>query len=189
MPSDEKPSKQSTLDNLAYHFDIQKTRGKDKPNKAILIEAINYDTKENELDLKVAFRLIPKESFSKIVLDMFFQDCLLKSVLLSIPQSLILSDRLEYPIALDMTGMREGDYAVRVEIYELWDAKEKINFNSEEKLIHYVPKSRQELFVEIPTIKSVPGADLTVLSAKTKELLSELDQNLKRESENRKDYW
>jgi len=61
-----KRSKQSTLDNLAYHFDIQKTKGKDKPKKTIIINGIEHVIKENELDLRIGFSLLPsKTSFSR----------------------------------------------------------------------------------------------------------------------------
>lgn len=183
-------TKQSTLDNLAYHFDIQKTKGKDKPQKTIVINAIEHATKENYLDLKIGFNLLPsKTSFSKIIIDMYFQDNLLNSTSLNIPESTLLTDSFEHSLVLDMSGIREGDYVIRAELYELWDTAEKLNFTTEEIIIHYTPVTREERLVKIPTVKSVAGTDLAVVSSSAKKILSEVEQNLKKESESKKDYW
>ncbi len=132
--------KQPKIDSLAYQFDIQKSINKEKPKKTIVITGITHIPKENELGIKIWFDLLPsKASFSKITLDIYFQDHLLKSTTLGIPQSLLLNDSFEHSLVLDMRGIREGDYIIRVEIYELWDANEKLNFTSEERIIHYVP--------------------------------------------------
>jgi len=185
-----KRSKQSTLDNLAYHFDIQKTKGKDKPKKTIIINGIEHVIKENELDLRIGFSLLPsKTSFSKIIIDLYFQNNLLNSTSLSIPESLLLNDSFEHSLVLDMSGIREGDYVIRAELYELWNTTEKLNFTAEEVIVHYVPITREERLVKIPTIKSVAGADLAIVSPSAKEIFSEIEQNLKKESESKKDYW
>ncbi len=185
-----KRSKQSTLDNLAYHFDIQKTKGKDKPKKTIIINGIEHVTKENELDLRIGFSLLPsKTSFSKIIIDLYFQDNLVNSTSLSIPESLLLNDSFEHSLVLEMSGIREGDYVIRAELYELWDTTEKLNFTAEEVIVHYTPITREERLVKIPTVKSVAGADLAIVSPSAKEIFSGIEQNLKKESESKKDYW
>jgi hypothetical protein len=43
--------------------------------------------------------------------------------------------------------------------------------------------------VKIPTVKSVAGTDLAVVSSSAKKILSDVEQNLKKESESKKDYW
>lgn len=185
-----KRSKQSTLDNLAYHFDIQKTKGKDKPKKTIIINGIEHVIKENELDLRIGFSLLPsKTSFSKIIIDLYFQNNLLNSTSLSIPESLLLNDSFEHSLVLEMSGIREGDYVIRAELYELWDTTEKLNFTAEEVIVHYTPITREERLVKIPTVKSVAGADLAIVSPSAKEIFSGIEQNLKKESESKKDYW
>ena len=187
---DFKVFKQSTLDNLAYHFDIQKTKGKDKTKKKLIVNGIDHATKENELDLRVGFSLLPsKDAFSKINIDLYFQDSFLNSTTLSIPQSLLLTDSFEHSIVLDMTGIREGDYIIRVELYELWNTNEKLNYTSEELILHYTPVTREERLVKIPTVKSIAGTDLAILSSTAKEIYSEIDKDLKKESESRRDHW
>jgi hypothetical protein len=88
-----------------------------------------------------------------------------------------------------MKGIREGDYIIRVEIYELWDANEKLNFTSEERIIHYVPISREERLVKIPTVKSVADFDLAVVSSAAKGIFGELNDDLRRETESKRDQW
>jgi len=181
--------KQSTIDSLAYQFDIQKSNT-EKPQKTIVITGINHVPKENELGVKIWFNLLPsKASFSKIILDLYFQDHLLNSATLAIPQSLLLNDSFEHSLVLDMSGIREGDYVIRVEIYELWDANEKLNFTSKEGIIHYVPMTREERLVKIPTVKSVADTDLAVVSTAAKGILSEINDDLRRESESKRDQW
>jgi hypothetical protein len=183
-------SKQSTLDILAYHFDIQKSKGKDKPKKTIIINGIEHAAKENYLDLKIGFSLLPsKTSFSKIIVDLYFQDNLLNSTSLSIPESLLLNDSFEHSLVLDMSGIREGDYVIRAELYELWETAEKLNFTSDEIIVHYTPITREERLVKIPTVKSVAGTDLVIVSSSTKKILSDIEQDLKKESDSKKDYW
>ena len=186
----QKHFKQPTIDSLAYQFDIQKSTNKEKPKKTIVITAITHDSKENELGVKIWFDLLPsKASFSKIIIDLFFQDHLLNSATLSIPQSLLLNNSFEHSLVLDMSGIREGDYIIRIEIYELWDTNEKLNFTSEERIIHYVPVSREERLVKIPTIKSVANNDLAIVSSATKGIFSEINDDLRRESESKRDHW
>jgi len=90
---DVKRSTQSTLEDLSFQFNINRTKETIKPTKAILINRIADTTKEDELALKVEFSLLPsKASFSKINLDLFFQEHLLNSTTISIPQSTLLND-------------------------------------------------------------------------------------------------
>ena len=85
---DVKQAKQSTLEDLSFQFNIERTKEAIKPTKAIVINRISDTTKEDELALKVEFSLLPsKASFSKINLDLYFQEHLLNSTTLIIPQS------------------------------------------------------------------------------------------------------
>jgi hypothetical protein len=84
-----------------------------KPTKAIVINRIADETKEDELTLKVEFSLLPSpSSFSKVNLDLFFLEDLLKSIPLHILQSAMLDDNLEYLLALDMKGIAEGSLLI-----------------------------------------------------------------------------
>ena len=63
-----------------------------------------------------------------------------------------------------MKGIAEGNYLIRVEMYEPWSSGEKLNFTSKEIAVQYVPQTRADRLVKIPTVKSVAGTDLTVVS-------------------------
>src|SRR5664279_2790821 len=118
---DVKQAKQSTLDNLSYQFNTTRSKETIKPTKAIVINKISDSTKEDELALKVEFSLLPsKKLFSKVNLDLFFQEHLLSSTTISIPQSTLLNDTSEFSLVLDMRGIVVGEYLFRVEMYELW---------------------------------------------------------------------
>lgn len=103
--------KQSTLDDLSFQFNISKTKEKIKPTKAIIINNIANSIKEDELALEVEFSLLPsKASFSKIKLDLYFQEQLINSTTLRIPQSSLVNDSLDFPQVLDMKGIAAGNY-------------------------------------------------------------------------------
>ena len=183
-------AKQSTLDDLSFQFNV--ARGKDavKSSKAIIINHIRDTTKEDELELKVEFSLLPsKASFSKINLDLYFQENLLKSTPLHITPSVLLGDSLEYPLPLDMRGIVEDNYLIRVEMYEPWSSGEKLNFTSKEITVQYVPKTRAERLVKIPTVKSVAGEGLTVVSSIAKNIYRDMEEDLKKESVSKRDEW
>ena len=169
------------LDDLSFQFNTQRAKEAIKPSKAIVINRISDVTKEDELELKVEFSLLPsRASFSKVNLDLYFQETLLKSASLIIPQSQLLNDNLEFPQVLDMKGIAAGEYPIRVEMYEPWSSGEKLNFTSKEVTVHYVPQTRAERLVKIPTVKSVAGADLTVVSSDAKDIYREIEQDQKR---------
>jgi hypothetical protein len=182
--------KQSSIDDIIYQFDVQKSKGQLKPTKAILINNIATLTKEDELALKIGFSLLPSVSyFSKIKLDLYFQEHLLNSAVLGIPQSVLLKDNLEFPQILDMTGVAAGDYVVRVEMYEPWSSGEKLNFTSKEILVQYTPQTRADRLVKIPTVKSTAGSDLLVISSTAQDIYDEIDESQRKESINKRDQW
>jgi hypothetical protein len=190
MKANVSQSKQSTLEDLSFQFDIEKTKEKVSQRKAIVINNIADTTKEDELELKVEFSLLPsKASFSKINLDLYFQEHLLNSTTIGIPQSTLLNDTSEFPLILDMKGIVAGEYMFRVEMYEPWSTSEKLNFTSKEIAIQYVPKTREERLVKIPTVKSVAGSDLTVVSSSAKNIFREIEQDQKQESISKRDEW
>jgi hypothetical protein len=187
---DVKQAKQSTLEDLSFQFNIERTKEAIRPTKAIVINKISETTKEDELALKVEFSLLPaKKLFSKINLDLFFQEHLLKSTTISIPQSTLLNDTSEFPLVLDMRGIVAGEYLFRVEMYEPWSSGEKLNFTSKEISVQYLPKTREERLVKIPTVKSVAGSDLTVVSSAAKNIYQEIEQDQKQESISKRDEW
>jgi hypothetical protein len=187
---DVKQAKQSTLEDLSFQFNIERTREAMKPTKAIVINNISDTTKEDELALKVEFSLLPsKFSFSKINLDLFFQEHLLNSTTISIPQSILLNDTSEFPLILDMKGIVAGEYLIRVEMYEPWSSGEKLNFSFKEIAVQYVPQTREVRLVKTPTVKSVAGSDLTVVSSSAKNIFREIEQDQKQDAISRRDEW
>jgi hypothetical protein len=168
IAADVKQAKQSTLEDLSFQFNIDRKKESCKPAKAIVINKISDTTKEEELALKVDFSLLPsKTSFSRINLDLFFQEHLLNSATISIPQSNLLNDTSEFPLILDMKGIAAGEYQIRLEMYELWSSGEKLYFTFKEITVEYVPQTRAERLVKIPTVKSVAGTDLNRARSKT----------------------
>lgn len=185
-----KQSKQSTLDNINYQFNIPKPTMTGGPTKAIVINAIINTIKEDELVLNVDFTLLPsKASFSRINVDLYFQEQLLNSTTLGIPQSTLLNDQFDYPVALDMRGIKAGNYLIRVEMYELWSTDEKLNFTVKSIVIDYVPQTREARLVKIPTVKSVAGSNLTVVSSGARDIFRDLQQESKKEVESKRDEW
>ncbi len=187
---DVKQKKQATLEDLSFQFNINRKKEASKPAKAIVINRITETTKEDELALKVEFSLLPsKTSFSKINMDLFFQEHLLNSTTISIPQSTLLNDTSEFPLILDMKGIVAGEYSIRVEMYEPWSSGEKLNFAFKEITIQYVPQTREDRLVKIPTVKSVAGNDLTVVSSSAKNIYREIEQDQKQEAISKRDEW
>ena len=185
-----KKSKQSTLDDISFQFNIQKPTRANKPSKAIVINDIAFAVKGDELTLKIDFTLLPSQtSFSKINLDLYFEDQLLNSATLSIPQSALLNDNLDFPMVLDMRRIGAGNYLIRVEMYELWSSDEKLNFTSKEIVVDYIPQTRESRLVKMPTVKSVEGSSLTIVSSSAKDIYRELEQDLKKESRSKRDDW
>ncbi|MCW3995265.1 MAG: hypothetical protein NWE98_03835 [Candidatus Bathyarchaeota archaeon] len=58
-----------------------------------------------------------------------------------------------------------------------------------EATVDYVPKTRQERLVRVPTVRGVAGADLAVASEVQREIYSELEEALKKEQSSRRDQW
>jgi hypothetical protein len=164
MKVDVEQAKQSTLDNLSFQLNTTRSKEAVTPTKSIVINRICDATKEDELLLKVEFSFLPsKASFSKVNLDLYFQEYLLNSTTISIPQSALLNDTSEFPLILDMKGIVANEYLFRVEMYEPWSSGEKLNFTSKEIAVQYVPQNRTDRLVKIPIVKSVAGTDLTVV--------------------------
>ena len=190
MKAEISQSKQSTLDDLSFQFNIERDKESIRPTKAIIINQIANKIEEDELVLKVEFALLPSNTaFSKINLELYFEDQLINSTPICIPQSNLLGDSLEFPLVIDMRGIVAGSYLVRVEMYELWDSDEKLCFSTKEIVVDYVPQSRVSRLVKVPTVKSVEGTGLIVVSSSAKDIYREIDKDLKQESVSKRDEW
>ena len=190
MKAEVKQAKQSTLEDLSFQFNIKRSKEATAPTKAIVINRIVDETREDELTLKIEFTLLPsKASFSKINIDLYFHEQLLNSTPMCIPQSSLLNDSFEYSLILDMKGIAAGSYLFEVEMYELWSSGEKLNFTAKEVVVQYVPQTRESRLVKIPTVKSDASAGLTVVSSAAKTIYHEIEKDLKKESMTKRDEW
>jgi hypothetical protein len=178
------------LDDLSFQFNIQKPNLENKTAKEIVVSNISDVINEDELALNIEFTLLPsKLAFSKINLDIYFENQLLKSIILGIPQSSLLNDIFDFPIVLDMRGISAAKYLVRVEMFELWPSGEKLCFTSKEIIVEYVPKTKQSRLVKIPIVKSVAGSNLSVVSSSEKSVYLDIENDLKKESQSKRDQW
>ena len=66
---------------------------------------------------------------------------------------------------------------------------EKLNFTSKEIAVQYVPQTIEERLVKIPTVKSIAGTDLTIVSSSAKNLYREIEQDQKQEEISKRDDW
>jgi hypothetical protein len=161
-----------------------------RPKKQIAIRAIGFVTKEDELALRIEFSLFPaKKLFSKIKADMFFDRQKLRSVSIIIPQSPLARNDFELTPVLDMKGITAGSHVIKVEMYELWDSREKFTCASKEVKIEYVPLRREDKLIKLPTVKSIAGSDLVFVSESEKDIYREIDENIKKEAISKRDNW
>jgi hypothetical protein len=88
---------------------------------------------------------------------------------------------------LDMTGISEGQHALRVDMCELWGSDEKLKCTSKEVAFEYVSVKREDRLVKVPIVKSIAGADLAIVSESEKNIYREIEENIKEESISRRD--
>ncbi len=191
MQTDIKYSKQTTLGSLPEN---QKT----EPPKAIMkkiekhieIMAISASIVEEELTLKVGFRLVPSRTFfSTVTSDLYFDGEKIDYLRLRILQGALAADESEFSIVLNMTGIVAGKHILRAEMYELWDSGEKLSWASKEEAIDYVPVKREDRLIRVPIIKSTAGSGLDIVTDAEKRIYREIDEQMKQESEGRRDHW
>ena len=184
-------SKQTTLDNLPEAPKNESIETfVNNPKKQIVITEIGFVTKENELALRIEFGLFPsKKFFSKMRADLFFDGQKLRSVSIMIPQSPLARDDFKLNPVLDMKGITAGSHVIRVEMFELWDSGEKFTCASKEVWIDYVPLRREDRLIKVPTVKSVAGKDLVVVSESEKNIYREIDENIRKEAVSKRGHW
>jgi len=184
-------SEQTTLDSLPEAPKIEPVVTiVNKLKKQIVITDIGFVTKEDELALRIEFGLFPsKKLFSKIRADLFFDRQKLRSVSIMIPQSPLARDDFELTPVFDMKGMTAGSHILRVEMYEFWDSGEKFTYTSKEVRIKYVPLRREDKLIKVPTVKSVAGNDLVVVSESEKDIYREINENMRKEAVSKRDNW
>jgi hypothetical protein len=191
MSKKPKLPKQLTLDNLPS---VSKEKPIEMPTpihvKRIIITQIDTLTKEDELELKVSFTLVPsKDSFSKVKLDLWFDNQRIKSFSIMIPQSPLAKNEFELTPVLDMKGIPAGNHGIKLEMYELWSSGEKLLQTSKEVTVDYVPLTRESRLVKVPSVKSVVGADLAVVSESEQDLYRDIEKTTKKEQLSKRDDW
>ena len=190
-PKSFKPFKQLTLDSLP---NPPKKEPAEAPSstqkKQIIITEIAAVTKEDELALKIGFKLLPsKTAFSKLKSNLWFDDQQISSVSISIPQSPLATDAFEINPVLDMKGITAGPHSIKVEMYELWSTGERLSQTAKEVVVDYVPQTRESKLVKVPIVKRVAGADLAVVSESEKAIYREIEQIEKKELISKRDEW
>jgi hypothetical protein len=187
--SDIKYSKQTTLENIA-ETPKPATPAISEQKKQIEILDVGTHFQEDVLVLKIAFKLLPsRTAFSHVTSDLYFDEQKIESLIFSILQGALATDELEYSSTVYLAGISEGQHAIRLEMYELWSTGEKLNKASKETIIQYVPVKREDRFIRIPIVKSVPGAGLAVESSSEKELHEQIEGELRRDSFELRDHW
>lgn len=158
------------------------------PKKEIIITQIEATTEIDELTLKIIFKLLPSiRAFSKVRADLFFDNLHVSSALIRVIQGPLATDESEYRWVLDMKGLPAGTHCLMVEMYELWSSDEKLNQTCRELKVDYVPQNRQSRLVRVPTVKSVAGVDLAVLSKQQETVYSDIERTAKKEQLSRRD--
>ncbi len=191
MREDVKYSKQATLSDKPETRKVQPAKpAAPKPPKKIEITDVNTSLREDELVLKIAFRLLPsRTAFSKLTADLYFDDQKIESLRLRVLQGPLATDDSEFSSVLDMTGIAQGQHNLRVEIYELWSSGERLTSASKEVAIDYIPVRREDRLIKVPIIKSVAGADLAIVTDSEKNIYREIEKDMKEESDSRRDHW
>ncbi len=88
-----------------------------------------------------------------------------------------------------MVGITPGEHVFRVEMYELWSSEEKLTAASKEVTIDYVPMRREDRLIAVPIMKRAVGADLEIVSDSEKASYREIEKEMKRDSESKRNHW
>jgi hypothetical protein len=191
LHADAKHSKQATLDTPSEPHRTRPAKAAvPEQKKQIEITEISTTTREDGLVLKIGFRLSPsRTAFSRVTSDLYFDGEKIDSLRLRVLQGPLASDVSEFSSVLDMTGIGKGQHTIRVEMYELWSSEEKFTSTSKEASIEYVPIRREDRLVKVPTVKSTAGEDLSIISDTEKNIYREIEKEMKREADSKRDYW
>jgi hypothetical protein len=184
-------SEQKTLDNLP---EVPKKKFvrvvAQEPKKQIVITDIDSVTKEDELVVRVGFRLLPSKTvFSKLTAELYFDDQKLSTLQFSILQGPLATDDSEFTSALDMRGISAGSHSIKVEMHEPSASGEKRSRSAKEVAIIYQPQSRESRLIKIPIVKKIEGEGITIVSESEKDIYREIEEAEKRELASQRDEW
>ncbi len=191
MRAEVKHSKQTTLSNLSCMPNTEPAKASVSAQKRqIEITQISTSTREDELVLKICFKVYPsRTAFSKVTSDLYFDEQKIDSLRLRILQGPLAPDDSEFSSVLNMVGIGEGQHVIRVEMYEFWAPDEEPTSTSKEAAIVYVPLKREDRLVRVPIVKSVAGADISTVTNSEKNVYHEIEENMKKESVSSRDNW
>jgi hypothetical protein len=192
MGKEEKPLKQTTLDNLPNQPSKEKSTAINAPkqNKQIIITQIETKTLEEDLHLKIVFQLKPSQAaFSKVKTNLWFDKQLINAVNIKILGGPLSTDEMECDQVLDMKGITPGPHSIAAEMFEPWDSEEKLSQVKKEITINYIPKKRANRLVKVPSIKSVAGKDLAVESSIERNIIKDIENTVKKDHLNKRDEW
>jgi hypothetical protein len=183
-------SKQTTLGNTLETHNTEPPMAAPTQNKVIEITEIDTSMREDELALKIAFKLLPSRTvFSRVTVDLFFDEQKIDTRRFHILQGPLAADASEFTSVLDMTGASPGHHKLRVEMFEVWSSNEKLNCTSKEVTIDYVPVKREDRAISVRIIKSTASADLSVVSDVEGSLYREINEEIRREAHSKRDKW
>lgn len=158
--------------------------------KQIEITEVTASAREDELELRVGFRLVPSRSaFSRVSVELHFDGQKVESLRLRILQGPLATDESEFASVLGMTGIPAGGHVFRVEMYEQWSDGERLTSTSKELAIDHVPVKKEERLISVPIVKRLAGTDLDIVSDLEKEIYRELQKEMKRDSESKRNHW
>jgi len=69
----------------------------------------------------------------------------------------------------------------------LWGSGEKFTCTSKEATIDYVSVRKEDKWIRFPIVKSIAGADLTVVSDSEKDIYRDLEEDMKKELASKRD--
>jgi hypothetical protein len=184
-------SKQTTLGNPSETCIIERPRAAEPlQNKLIEITEVSTSISEDELALKVTFKLLPsRTAFSRVTADLFFDEQKIDTRRFHILQGPLAADNSEFASVLDMAGASPGQHKLMVEMYEVWSSNEKLTCTIKEVTIAYVPVKREDRILHVRIVKSAASADLSVVSDVEGSLYRELNDEIKREAHSKRDKW
>lgn len=188
---DIKQSKQTTFDNLPKKSKEEAVEPPAQTQKRIEIVEVNTETREDELKLKIWFRLHPsKTAFSKITAELHFDEHHFHTVPLKIHPSSLTKENLEFNRVLEMTGIASGPHTIKVEMYELWSSGEKLTSASKEVTVEYVPVRMEDRhLIRVPFVKSEARADVAIVTEAEKSIYRETEEDMKKELMSKRDDW
>jgi hypothetical protein len=186
-----KHSKQTTLGSLPKPSEEMPAKAAvPELKKEIEITEICTSARENELVLKICFKMLPSRTvFSRVTSDLYFDGGKIDSLRLRILQGPLATDSSEFSSVLELTGIGEGKHMVRVDIYELWSSVEKLTCTSKEVAFEYVPVNREDRLVKVKIVKRVAGADLAIVSESEKNIYREIEEGMKNEATSKREHW